>query len=65
MMKLICDRCGAEWVGDVSNKEGIVHIGEKWYDLCPGCVKIYQSIEDKVIEYRKDLYVHFLEWKEK
>ena len=59
MIKITCDRCGVESAGLRTPLNGI-HVGEKWYDLCSGCLRVYDTIENKVIDYRIDLKTKFM-----
>ena len=59
MIKITCDRCGKEWVGRKGPGE-YIKIGEEWVDLCSECQRVYETIEDKVQDYRADLKDNFI-----
>lgn len=58
MIKITCDRCGKEWTSrDVAASIKLV---DGWIDLCSECLRVYQTIEDKVVDYRADLKDNFI-----
>ena len=61
MIKITCDRCPTEFpVSFEKRYEFSVKVDYGWVELCPECMRVYQTIDDKVADYRADLRDKFI-----